>query len=296
MANVNTAKVNGIDLAFETIGSPDDPSVLLIMGLGAQMIAWPDEFCTMLADRGHHVIRFDNRDVGESTWFDTPDLDIGAAVIGLLTGENVDVPYTLSDMAADAAGLLDHFGLESVHVVGASMGGMIAQALTIEHPERVRSLTSIMSTSGDADVGQAEGEVLELLMRPLPADPAQAIEAGIETARAISSAEHFDEAEAREQAQRAAARGINPMGVGRQLLAIVASGSRAEGLARVAVPTLVVHGRQDRLVPLTGGERTAALVPGAQLLVIDDMAHDVPRPHWETITDAIIENMAAAPL
>lgn len=290
----STAAVNGIELTYETFGDPGDPAVLLIMGLGAQMIVWPEEFCTMLAERGHHVIRFDNRDVGRSTWLDTPDLDLGAAIMGLLTGEPVDVPYTLSDMATDAAGLLDHLGLTAVHVVGASMGGMVAQTLAIEHPDRVRSLTSIMSTTGDTDVGQADGEMLDLLMTPRPSDPAAAIESGVEISRAISSPEHFVEAEARERVVREVERGVNPMGVGRQLLAIVASGSRADGLAALSVPTLIVHGRQDRLVPLSGGERTAALVPGAQLMVIDDMAHDVPRAHWARITDAIVDNMAAA--
>lgn len=284
-----TAAANGIELTYETFGDPADPTVLLVMGLGAQMIAWDEGFCALLVARGFHVVRFDNRDIGRSTWIETPGLDVGSAVFAAIGGDVSGVPYLLSDMAADAIGLLDALEVEQAHVVGASMGGMIAQTMAIEHPNRVRSLTSIMSTTGEANVGQPSPEVLGGLLTPQPTDPEAAIEHGVALTRLIACAQHFDEAEARARVVAAAARGVNPEGVGRQLLAIVASGSRADGLASLDLPALVVHGREDQLVDFSGGARTAELIAGADFLAIDDMAHDLPRVHWARITDAIAE-------
>ncbi len=295
MAPVPTAAANGINLTYETFGDPADPTILLIMGLGAQMVAWDESFCEALVARGFHVVRFDNRDIGTSTWIDSPGFDVSAAVLGVLSGETIEVPYLLSDMADDTAGLLDALGLDAVHVVGASMGGMIGQALAIAHPERVRSLTSIMSTTGDPDVGQPSPEMGATLLAPRPTDRAASVEFSVAITKAISSPDHYDEAAARARAEREHERGMNPIGVARQLVAILASGSRAHGLAGLQIPVLVVHGRQDQLVPLSGGERTAATVPGADLLVIDDMAHDVPAAHVGRITDAIVANAAKAP-
>lgn len=287
MTAVPIASANGIQLAHETFGDPDDPTILLVMGLGAQLTGWDEGFCALLVARGHHVVRFDNRDVGQSTWIDTPDLDVGTAVMAAFGGDTSVAPYLLADMAADAVGLLDHLGIDRAHVVGASMGGMIAQTLATEHPTRVRSLTSIMSTTGEPAVGGAAPELLGTLAASRPTEHQASIEFGVETMRAIGSAEHFDEERARARSTVEVERGINPLGVPRQLLAILCSGSRAEGLARLDLPALVVHGRQDRLVDFSGGQRTAELVAGADFLAIDDMAHDLPLAHWPRIADAI---------
>jgi pimeloyl-ACP methyl ester carboxylesterase len=288
MSPVTTAHVNGIDLAYETFGDASHPTALLIMGLGAQMTAWDDEFCDLLVDRGFHVVRFDNRDVGESTWLDDPSFDAQATVLGLLSGLEVTVPYLLSDMAADTVGLLDHLGLDAVHVIGASMGGMIAQTVAIEHPERVLSLTSIMSTTGEPAVGEPDPEVGAALLVPRPTEREASIEHAIEVVRLIASPDHFDPVRTRKLVERDVDRGVNPVGVARQLVAILASGSRAEALERLDLPALVVHGRQDRLVSFSGGQRTAALIAGADFLAIDDMAHDLPPAHWDRIADAIV--------
>jgi pimeloyl-ACP methyl ester carboxylesterase len=295
MTGVPTANANGIEIAYETFGDPTHPTILLVMGLGAQMVAWDDGICALLVARGHHVVRFDNRDVGQSTWIDTPGLDIGAAALAALMGDTSQTPYLLTDLAADAVGLLDHLGIESAHLVGASMGGMIVQTIAIEHPGRVLSLTSIMSTTGEPGVGEPEPEILGALLGDRPTDRAAAIEAGVELARTISCAEHFDEDRARQLAALQYDRGDNPAGVGRQLLAVISSGSRAEGLARLDLPALVIHGRQDRLVPFDGGQRTAELIAGADFLAFDDMAHDMPQVHWTTAIDAItaLTNRAA---
>ncbi|HWJ61682.1 MAG TPA: alpha/beta hydrolase [Acidimicrobiales bacterium] len=287
MTAVPTAASNGIDLAYETFGDPSNPILLLIMGLGAQRVMWDEGFCALLVARGFHVVRFDNRDVGGSTWIDTPGLDVGATVLEVFGGETANVPYFISDMAADAAGLLKELGIESAHIVGASMGGMIAQALAIEHPSRVLTLTSIMSTTGEPGVGEASPELTSVLLKPMPTDRDGIIAGGIETHRAISCAEHFDEDRARRIAELAYENGFNPDAVGHQLLAILGSGSRAEGLARLDLPALVIHGRQDKLVGFSGGQRTAELIAGADFLAIDDMAHDLPRAHWPRMADAI---------
>jgi pimeloyl-ACP methyl ester carboxylesterase len=205
----------------------------------------------------------------------------------VLGGNTTQVPYLLTDMAADTAGLLKQLGVESAHIVGASMGGMIAQALAIEHPALVKTLTSIMSTTGEAGVGEPSPDLASVLLRPVATDRDSVIAAGIETHRAISCAEHFDEDRARTIAEQAYENGFNPEAVGHQLLAILASGSRAEGLARLDLPALVIHGRQDQLVAFSGGQRTAELIAGADFLAIDDMAHDLPRAHWPRMADAI---------
>jgi len=287
MTAVPTAPANGIELAYETFGDPSDPTLLLIMGLNAQRVMWDEGFCALLVARGFHVVRFDNRDVGGSTWVDTPGLDVGATIMEVFGGDSSNVPYLISDMAADTAGLLKSLGVESAHVVGASMGGMIAQALAIEHPSIVRSLTSIMSTTGEPGYGEQSPELVPILLREAPTTREGILEAGLETYRAIGCAEHFDEERARKIGEQAYENGWNPQAIGHQLLAVVASGSRAEGLARLDLPALVVHGRQDKLVGFSGGQRTAELIAGADFLAIDDMAHDLPQVHWPRIADAI---------
>lgn len=280
---------------FDTFGSPADPTLLMVNGLGSQCINYEDEWCEQFVEAGFHVVRFDNRDVGRSTWIDTPGLDVGETLMASLGGDTSGVPYLLSDMASDAVGLLDHLGIASAHLVGASMGGMIAQTIAIEHPGRTRSLTSIMSTTGEATVGQPDPEVLNLLVAPQPADREGAIEAGVGIGRALAHPDHFDEERSRQLATLQFDRGANPIGVGRQLLAIVASGSRAEDLARLDLPALVVHGRADTLIDFSGGQRTAELIAGSDFLAIDDMAHDLPKAHFTRIADAIadVANRAA---
>jgi pimeloyl-ACP methyl ester carboxylesterase len=260
-----------------------------VMGLGTQMIAWDEELCQRFADRGFFVIRFDNRDVGLSTKIEAPDLDVAAAIGAALAGQPPDAPYLLTDMADDAFGLLDHLGIDRAHVVGASMGGMIAQTMAIARPERVATLTSIMSTTGDPDVGTATPEAMALLMTRPPADR----EAYVANAVASSRLLHgpvlpFDEARAADRAARSFDRCFHPAGVGRQLVAIIASGDRTAALADVAVPTLVIHGDVDPLVNHSGGVATAKAVPGAQLLTIAGMGHGLPPERWDEIVDAIV--------
>ncbi|MEQ1787235.1 MAG: alpha/beta fold hydrolase [Acidimicrobiales bacterium] len=281
------ASVNGIEIAYETHGDPGDEPLLLVMGLGAQLIAWPIELCDALVDRGFFVIRYDNRDTGLSTKFTHASGDFMTAFVAALQGEAVDAPYRLSDMADDGMGLLDHLGIDAAHVVGASMGGMIAQTMAIEHPSRVRTLTSIMSTTGEPDYGMPTPEALTVLTSPAATTRDGAIQADVDASRAIGSPEHFDEAVARQRAVAAYDRGFHPAGVARHLLAILASGSRAEGLASLAVPTVVIHGDKDPLITPSGGQRTAELVPGAELLLIEGMGHDLPPVVLGQVVEAI---------
>lgn len=281
-------KANGITLEYEELGKPGDPPLLLIMGLGAQMILWREDFCRELAARGHRVIRFDNRDVGKSTWLDHLGVpDVMATVTAALMRQPVQAPYLLKDMAADAAGLLRALDIPRAHVVGASMGGMIAQTLAIEYPEMVLSLTSIMSSTGNPNLPQPQPEAMSALLTPLPEGREANIERGIMVFRTIGSPTMFDENEIRELATLSYDRGVNPAGVMRQLVAILASGSRNEGLAKLRIPALVIHGKVDPLVPFAAGEDTAKAIPGAELLALDAMGHDLPRPLWPQIIDAI---------
>jgi len=289
------ANAAGIELAYETYGDPDGVPLLFVMGLGAQLQAWDVEFVQAFVDRGFFAIRFDNRDVGLSTKPEVGEIDVVARVLAAFGGEQIEAPYLLRDMATDAVGLLDHLGIASAHVVGASMGGMIAQTIAIEHPERVRTLTSIMSTTGDPDVGQPDPSVLPVLLTAPPADRDAAIANGIASSRAIGSPEHFDEERARIRATEAYDRCFYPAGVGHQLLAIVASGSRSEALAGLSVPTLVIHGDADPLIAPSGGQRTAAVIPGAELLVVEGMGHDLPMLFWPPIIEAIVSLAARVP-
>lgn len=282
------AAANGIEIEYETFGDPEDPPLLLVMGLGAQMGSWDSDFCQGFVDRGFHVIRYDNRDVGLSTKVDT-DVDAMALILAAFGGAAVPAPYYLVDMAADAAALLDALDIGAAHVVGASMGGMIAQTLAIEHPERVLSLTSIMSTTGDPDVGQPDPEVVGLLLEPSPTERDAFIEHSVKGSRAIGSPEHFEEDRARAKAALAFDRCFYPVGMAHQLLAIVASGSRSDDLRTLDINTLVIHGDVDPLVNLTGGQRTAEVIPGAELMVLEGMGHDLPSVFWPTV----IENITA---
>jgi len=281
-----TVDVNDIEICYESFGPEDAPPLLLVMGLGAQMTLWTPGFVSELLERGFRVIRFDNRDVGLSTKSAGDPPDVMALYAKAMTGEPVEAPYTLSTMAADAVGLLDALDVQAAHIVGASMGGMIAQMIAIEHPDRVLSLTSIMSTTGANDVGQPDPAAMTALLTPPPTDRAGAVAATVEVSRALAGS-LFDEAEARARATEAYDRCFNPAGPAFQIAAIAATGDRTERLASVQAPTLVIHGREDPLVTLSGGEATAAAIPGADLLVLGRMGHDMPRSYWPQMADAI---------
>jgi len=274
-----------IEIAYERFGSADAPPVLLIMGLGMQMNAWTDGFCEELVRHGLHVIRFDNRDVGLSTHMKNAPLpNLGAALMGDVSSAS----YTLSDMAADTVGLLDALGLESAHLVGASLGGFIAQTTTLEHPARVRSLTSIMSSTGSPAVGQAKPQGLQVLAAPPATSREEAIERALATFRIIGSPGfEFDAEAVAERAGVAYDRGHDPLGQMRQLLAVFASGDRTPRLRSIKTPTLVIHGAEDVLIDVSGGRATAEAIPGAQLEVIDGMGHDLPRGLWPKVASSI---------
>jgi pimeloyl-ACP methyl ester carboxylesterase len=276
---------SSIEVASERFGDLQAPPVLLVMGLGAQMLSWHEGFCGELVARGLHVIRFDNRDVGLSSHFSEPPApDLPAA----LSGDTSSASYTLSDMAADAVGLLDALGLDSAHIVGASMGGMIAQTIAIEHPGRVRSLTSMMSTTGDRSVGQPKPEALAVLGGPAPASRQEVMDLMVRAFRAVGSPGfEVDEAELRERSGRAYDRAYDPLGMARQAVAVIASGDRTARLRSLDVPALVLHGADDSMCDVSGGLATAEAIPGAELLVIQGMGHDLPRALWPEITSRI---------
>ena len=283
-----TCRVGDVELAYETFGDPAEPALLLVMGLGTQMVAWHDDFCAELAGRGFHVIRFDNRDVGRSTamrHLPVPTLLQLAARSPNAAG------YTLSDMAADAVGLLDQLEIDQAHVVGASMGGMIAQTIAIEHPERVLSLASIMSNTGARWSGQPQLATYRILLGRPPQDRDAFIEHVLAVYRVIGSPGfERDERDLRQIAARSYDRGRNPAGSGRQLAAIIASGNRTQRLRSLNVPTVVIHGTADRLVTPSGGRATARAIPGARLVEIEGMGHDLPRGAWPQLIDAIADN------
>ncbi len=286
-----TIPVNDIEICYESFGDSDAPPLLLVMGLGAQMTLWSPGFVSELLDRGFRVIRFDNRDAGLTTKTDGPPPDVMATYAAFAAGQPIEAPYTLSLLAADAVGLLDALDIPAAHIVGASMGGMIVQTIAIEHPDRVLSLTSIMSTTGNTEVGQPNPDAMMALLSPVPEGRAAAIDASVNTTRLISG-DLFDEVESRRVATESYDRCFNPAGTMFQLVATVASGDRTERLQQLEVPTLVIHGRQDPLITLSGGEATAAAVRGADLLVLGQMGHNVPSRYWPQIADAIF-NIAA---
>ncbi len=268
---------NGIEIWYDEFGDPDAPVLLLVSGLGAHATGYRPGFCEAFADRGLRVIRFDNRDVGLST-------------------HREDWSYTLSDMAADAVGLMDALDIETAHVWGASMGGMIAQTMAIEHSGRLDTLTSVMSTTGEPGVGGPDPTILtDLLALSGPAATLDdAIEAGVALARLIGSpGDLFDEEEHRARTVEAVSRAYDPVGTTRQLSAIVGSGSRAEGLAQLDLPTLVLHGDRDPLVDISGGRRTAELVPGARFVEVEGMGHDMPPALWPHYVEVTIDHIAA---
>jgi pimeloyl-ACP methyl ester carboxylesterase len=287
-----TVSAHGIELDYDSFGHRDDPPLVLIMGFSVQKISWEEAFCQQLANRGFFVIRFDNRDVGLSSKIvDGPEPNLAAA----LAGDFSSASYRLEDMAGDTAGLLDGLGLGTAHIVGASMGGMIAQTLAIYHPEKVRSLCSIMSTTGSRSVGQPSPEAMGALLKPLPQTRTEAMDRAVMVDRVIGSPRYpANEAIVRERAGRAWDRNHDPKGVARQLLALMAQADRTEKLRQLSVPTVVIHGEADPLVDVSGGQATAAAIPNARLLIIEGMGHDLPVELWPRLSDAIVDNTARA--
>ena len=283
------ARANGIDICYEIFGDAKAEPMLLIMGLGAQMIHWDDEFCRQLAARGFRVIRFDNRDIGKSSKLSGGKRLTAVELLKLrFLKIPVAAPYTLLDMAKDTISLMDVLGIQSAHLVGASMGGMIAQEIAISFPQRVRSLTSIMSTTGNPKVPPPTREASAILMAPPPATKEEFFVRFAQTWKILRGGSFpEDEALDRSRAERTYERGLNPAGVGRQLRAILASGSRKERLRAVKAPTLVIHGSVDPLVRPEGGKDTAASIPGAKFLLVEGMGHALPIPMWPQVIDAI---------
>jgi pimeloyl-ACP methyl ester carboxylesterase len=285
-----TAHVNGVDIEYVTEGDRGDPALLLVMGLGGQLIAWHQGFVDGLRARGFHVIRFDNRDCGLSTKFEgMPDIS------ALFAGDGSSAPYRLEDMADDAAALLHELGIAQAHVVGVSMGGMITQALAIHHPEQFLTACSIMSTTGDRSVGAPTDEAMAALLRPIATSRDEAIDASVDGSHVIGSPKYpTAESELRSRAAAAYDRSYCPEGTARQLGAVIASPDRTEELHGVRMPFLVVHGEDDPLVTLSGGQATAAAVPDSKLITIPGMGHDLPEALWGAIADAIAANTELA--
>ena len=289
MTQITTAA--GITLEYETAGSETDPPLLMVSGFGAQLVAWPRAFCEQLAATGRFVISYDNRDCGLSSKLDGRLVEMDAINAAVAAGEfqraRSLAPYTLDDMAGDGLALLDALGIERAHVLGASMGGMIAQTMAIGHPERTLTLTSMMSTTGEPGYGESSPEARQALLRPTPSERGAYIDAS-ERALIWRSRRWPDVAGVRAVAAESYDRCYYPEGSNRQLAAIVASGSRADGLRTLRVPTLVIHGLDDTLVAPSGGERTAALIRDAALMLMPDMGHDRPKPLWPALCTAIL--------
>ena len=286
------AQVGAIELCFETFGSAEDPAMLLVMGLGTQMIAWPEGFCRQLAGRGFFVIRYDNRDVGRSTQMRQHR---PPTLLQLLLRDKRAAKYSLADMAADGIGLLDRLGIERAHVAGASMGGMIAQTMAARHPDRVLSLASMMSNTGHRWKGTPGLSIYPIFIRRPARDRERAIESTVSVFRQIGSPGFpFDEETTRKAVELGYERGYNPAGSGRQLAAILAAGDRTAELRGITVPTVVIHGTKDQMVRPSGGRATAAAIADARLVTIDGMGHDLPTAAWDRIVDAIVANAERA--
>jgi pimeloyl-ACP methyl ester carboxylesterase len=281
--------VNDVELCYETFGDAADPAMLLIMGLATQMVGWHDEFCSQLAGRGFHVIRFDNRDIGRSQKMEYPVPTLKQ----LLLRDKRAARYTLEHMAEDGFGLLDHLGIEPAHVAGVSMGGMIAQTMAARRPDRVLSLASMLSNTGALWSGQPSLRMYPVLLKSPPRDRAGYIDHAAWVFAKIGSLD-FEPNDLRAMAAASYDRGLNPAGSMRQLAAIIASGDRTPLLRTITAPTVVIHGTKDRLVPVSGGKATAKAIPGARLVLIEGMGHDLPRGAWPRMLDALADNAARA--
>ena len=297
MSNVNYSgekfvKANNIDICYDTFGDKSKPTILLIQGFASQMIIWKEEFCRDLASKGFLVIRFDNRDIGLSTKMENLPVPNPLSILASLQkGEHPEVPYKLSDMAKDAVGLLDALQIQSVHIVGISMGGMIAQTIAIEHPERVKTLTSLSSTTSNPKLPQAKPEVQKILIIPPPTDREKFIEGQLKIFKVLHGPRYsFPEEFIRERSAKVFDRNFYPTGSSRQFAAIFGSGSRNKALANLQIPTLVIHGDADPLIPVEGGKDTANAIPGAELIIIEGMGHTIPDEVRPQIIDAIVKN------
>lgn len=286
-------QANGISLEYESFGAANDPAVVLIMGLGAQLTRWTIPFCEKLAARGYRVIRFDNRDVGRSTHLhDAPVPSLTETLSARMTGTSIEVPYTLSDMAADTVGLLDALHIDKAHIVGASMGGMIAQLVAADYPERTLSLTSMMSTSGNPALPPPTPEAAAVLMTrsPDPANQEAYLSHGVKSLRTLSSPGYpFDTDATRQRLLTDLDRGYNPQGYARQIAAVVASSDRRAKLRTITAPTMILHGADDPLVAVAAGRDTAESIPNAELRILSGMGHDIPVALYDTIVGAIDE-------
>jgi pimeloyl-ACP methyl ester carboxylesterase len=286
------ARAGDVELAYETFGDPARPAMLLVMGLGTQMLGWREGFCAQLAERGFHVVRYDNRDIGRSTKFSSHRPPTARQ---LLRRDASAAAYTLADMASDGVGLLDCLGIRRAHVVGASMGGMIAQTIAARYPDRVLSLASIMSNTGARWSGQPSIGLYGVLLKRAPRDREGFVEHQLGVFRKTGSPGFpRDEADLRALATASFDRGHDPAGAGRQLAAIIASGDRSAELRAIRAPTVVIHGTKDKLVAPSGGRATAKAIAGARLVTIEGMGHDLPRGAWPRIVEAIVENAARA--
>ncbi len=283
---------NNIEIEYDTLGDSSSKPLLLIMGLGAQMIRWEEELLEKFVEHGFYIIRFDNRDVGLSTKFDEAgEPDLMKIYMQVAKGEQIESVYTLNDMADDAVGLLDALNIDKAHICGASMGGMIAQTVAYRHPSRVLSLTSIMSSTGNPDLPRPKPEAMKVLIQPVPSGREAIIEHGVNSLRICHGDGYpFDEERARKSVIAAYDRSNYRPGYSRQLAAILASGNRKQALASVRAPTLVIHGDADPLMTVDGGKDTADAIPGAELLIIEGMGHSLPIEVWPKVLDAITEN------
>jgi pimeloyl-ACP methyl ester carboxylesterase len=288
------AKNDDVEIFYETFGQRGDPALLLINGLGSQCINYRVEWCERFAARGFLVVRFDNRDVGLSTKFDQVEPDVAGVSRAAASGQVPQVPYVLADMAGDAIAVVDQLGIDRFHVVGASMGGMIVQVLAIAHPDRLLSMTSVMSTTGDADVGHSSEEARRVLLQAPPTDRDGYISHYLQGLRAWGSPACYDEARLSAMAAEAYDRCFDPAGRGRQLMAVIASPSRTEALSKVRVPALVLHGDADKLIDQSGGRRTAETIPDARLVIIEGMGHDYPPQYWDRWVGLITEHARTA--
>jgi pimeloyl-ACP methyl ester carboxylesterase len=288
-----SVSANGIQIEYEAFGEPSSPALLLIMGLAGQLFCWDEELCKEFAERGHYVIRYDNRDAGLSSKLEEAGVpDIMRAIKSLMQGDAIKPPYTIEEMADDACGLLDALDIEKAHLCGMSMGGMIAQAVAIRHPQRVLSLTSIYSHTGNPELPQPKPEAMKFLLTPPPEERETNIEYTVEFFRTIAGPGFpFDEDWHNAIAAQLYDRAFYPAGAARQFMAILGQSNRKRGLASVLVPTLVIHGADDPLVPVEGGKDTAEAVPEAQLIIIDGMGHDLPHGGaWPQIRDIIVSH------
>jgi pimeloyl-ACP methyl ester carboxylesterase len=286
------ARNGEVEIFYDTFGARDDPPLLLVNGLGSQSINYRSELCERFASSGLFVIRYDNRDVGRSTKFAGATPDVAAVVGALAAGRPAEAPYLLTDMAGDGLAVLDDLAIGRAHVMGASMGGMIVQTMAIEHPERVLTMTSLMSTTGDPDVGQPTPEARRLLLAPPAVDREAYVATQLAAATAWGSPACFDPERLTANAVEAFDRCFDPAGTARQLMAVLASGARTEDLRGVRLPTLVVHGDADNLIDASGGRRTAEAVPGARFVLVAGMGHDYPPQYWDRLVGLVSSHCA----